>query len=952
MLTRRDFIHSGCVAGAISLSPNFLDRAGAVLDGHGSAALPDSTGKALINGFHGTDFPFKNLIKMAGVINSTGGNVDRDSYPVAGRNIGLAITLPTAYTGRYRLLHSGATAFFSNTPGLVHVYNGGRNVFGVSRANSGYNAGNFATFGSPVNVEFDFSRSIKGAADNGSGAIRLSFADTSNFPNCRVFVRDVVGVPNSNNTADTSWAYTIIDGSHVDLIGSTFSGSYVSGGSFVFLQSSINVTFTNYAGSGVPSDLILCRSSAPYTGDIAAIQGGVLSQQFNDDFIAKLQSLNAHAVRMMDVSAVNGSMITRSKYQSSVSSITYEAFTSPPDTWVSGGIVSNSGQLYTCSASTDTPVNWTDGEMFQGTMANAPVPVSIASASASPVSNGLGGHLVRLTVQSPASTSGFPSKVSVFAGGYSGTWSINVINSTQFDLVSDPGGNPSTFTVTTTGAVNIATINCASRGAKIMTNSWGSPFQTFSGLPPSGVCTFVYDAVMDVVMVLASLTFAAWPVAVRVALCNKLNQNYYHNFPAMYDLPSIATETAYIRDNLNSNLKCYAELGNEIWNGAFTQSQFFNNRSLALNLGGTAGYAGLRNRQVFGQMTTTWRARTGLNRVATWQNVNFPSGAQDALLLGTGLVASNARYLAFVGGVDPGYTFSPNRPVDFYDQLSPAPYFNGMLGEGGIYSPGMGTINSTDIARMTAAADNFALGTAPGIAAAFAWIDNDIKQGTIQTQAITSVAASVFTINGHGFGNGSQVMFSTATGTLYSGLSATTRYFIVNITTNTFQVSATLGGSPITISGGSGTIFIGILLDLSLLYQKLNCYPTWVTAATTYNKGLISYEGGLNSSTITQAQCTSFGISTSYGGTGNTFGVSGGLVYIMLIAYKFDAMFKALVLQQFNDEVAAFANSIPGWYTFGGNATGDVPSYPWSLESTDLYGPFFRSFDAMQQFNQ
>ena len=69
---------------------------------------------------------------------------------------------------------------------------------------------------------------ISGAANNGSGAIRLTVGSTTGlFTGKLVAVSNVGGTTEANGT----WAITVIDGSHIDLIGSVFVHTYTSGGS-------------------------------------------------------------------------------------------------------------------------------------------------------------------------------------------------------------------------------------------------------------------------------------------------------------------------------------------------------------------------------------------------------------------------------------------------------------------------------------------------------------------------------------------------------------------------------------------------------------------------------------------------------------------------------------------------------------------------------------------------
>lgn len=78
---------------------------------------------------------------------------------------------------------------------------------------------------------------ITGAANNGSGAIRLTLSALSNAnfslgsvgAESQNFIR-VYGITGGTTEANGTWDYTIIDATHIDLIGSTFVNAYVSGG--------------------------------------------------------------------------------------------------------------------------------------------------------------------------------------------------------------------------------------------------------------------------------------------------------------------------------------------------------------------------------------------------------------------------------------------------------------------------------------------------------------------------------------------------------------------------------------------------------------------------------------------------------------------------------------------------------------------------------------------------
>lgn len=67
---------------------------------------------------------------------------------------------------------------------------------------------------------------------------------------------------------------------------------------------------------------------------------------------------------------------------------------------------------------------------------------------------------------------------------------------------------------------------------------------------------------------------------------------------------------------------------------------------------------------------------------------------------------------------------------------------------------------------------------------------------------------SDFNADGHGMSNGDRVvLYNTFATSLPTGVTEGTLYFVVGTATNTFQVSATLGGSAVTLSalnGGQG----------------------------------------------------------------------------------------------------------------------------------------------------
>jgi hypothetical protein len=68
---------------------------------------------------------------------------------------------------------------------------------------------------------------ITGVDDNGSGQVRLTVGSTAGFQTWEAAtISSVNGVPGANE----SYVLTVVDGTHLDLMGSTFSGGYAGGG--------------------------------------------------------------------------------------------------------------------------------------------------------------------------------------------------------------------------------------------------------------------------------------------------------------------------------------------------------------------------------------------------------------------------------------------------------------------------------------------------------------------------------------------------------------------------------------------------------------------------------------------------------------------------------------------------------------------------------------------------
>jgi hypothetical protein len=92
--------------------------------------------------------------------------------------------------------------------------------------------------------------SITGAANSGSGLIRIAVASTAVLATGQfVSIGGVVGTVEANAEG---WRITVIDGTHFDLVGSTFTNAYVSGGTIAGSLDAMTLSLDAYATAVQP----------------------------------------------------------------------------------------------------------------------------------------------------------------------------------------------------------------------------------------------------------------------------------------------------------------------------------------------------------------------------------------------------------------------------------------------------------------------------------------------------------------------------------------------------------------------------------------------------------------------------------------------------------------------------------------------------------------------------
>jgi len=91
---------------------------------------------------------------------------------------------------------------------------------------------------------------ITDAANNGSGLIRITVASTATLATNQIIA--ISGVAGTVEANAENWKITVIDGTHIDLVGSNFVNAYVSGGTIAGSLDAMTLSLDAYATAVQP----------------------------------------------------------------------------------------------------------------------------------------------------------------------------------------------------------------------------------------------------------------------------------------------------------------------------------------------------------------------------------------------------------------------------------------------------------------------------------------------------------------------------------------------------------------------------------------------------------------------------------------------------------------------------------------------------------------------------
>lgn len=315
----------------------------------------------------------------------------------------------------------------------------------------------------------------------------------------------------------------------------------------------------------------------------------------------------------------------------------------------------------------------------------------------------------------------------------SGTWAGTVSGTDTYAVGNAPDSNPAAYVdgemittfVTNANTITTPTLNRNGLGAVTIKNL-GTGAISAGTIGANSLQTFVYDAALNIFMQKTGGIRSQVPIEVQIAFCNAVMKDCWIQVPSLFDQASSDFYVAYARDNLNGALNLYYEYSNEMWAFGNSQTGWGESRGEALGWTGSPipvlSFYAMKVCTYMASALTTWtatgRSSSQLHRVMTTQTSTNPTNAEKYLFEGFNINPSNFP------SVPVSCHTAPNRPVDNVEIISMAPYLNGaqMVGAQNTYA--------NTITDAVTAADNYASGTAPNIASALAFMDNDVRAGT------------------------------------------------------------------------------------------------------------------------------------------------------------------------------------------------------------------------------
>lgn len=451
--------------------------------------------------------------------------------------------------------------------------------------------------------------------------------------------------------------------------------------------------------------------------------------------------------------------------------------------------------------------------------------------------------------------------------------------------------------------------------------------------------------------------------------CNQANVGMWYNIPVLYPDAAITSAVTHIASSGVKEL--VLEMSNETWNtGGGGQWHIFDNLGVRLGLktnftGGPAAdaYTGLRIIQMAAAARTAWAAAgRSQSQLFISDAYHFVSLDQAQRLNGGALTPASNVTLANYGGspsngtttpspvpTDPStsqpfnYSAFPNRPVDWSEFISPAPYFTGVqfnTSFGSALRGGSG-INLASYNCSLVASYNYVNGNSTEQQAALDFMFNGTTGDFYTLTGLgTAGLQNNFDLQTWAHGSGTAAADYFGLPTVLSG------YDAVRTGTNphTGLPWVLLGAAGYEGDAQAGPISSGdITIVASTGSGSGHTNLTTLGDVSGYTSGLVGSFCGMSITTFgtpptSTAATDASNMAVLLNGNGTTLG-----------GFKNDNRYKLLYLQYFNDfeaSVTSQGNRLAVPATYGLEGGGTWAKYPGSVYTTP-----YQSWNAIQSIN-
>ena len=950
---------------------------------HGIApppTIPANPTGSLVVGFDSDSYPFKNYMKAASSWSTAGaGILSADQYPICASTcptgLNSSAPYPASYTGKFVLAWTGTLEVFSNNVEAT-VYSGGSFVTGCG-GSSCYITNNMTFSGTNGLITLDFSIPVTGATSNG-GLCHLTLSGNNRLVNGHfINVQNIGGVTGCTGR----FAIQGLSGNTLDLTGSTFGGTYTSGGQlWPYDPQGLPGGLALWAQSQGPwsgvTNMAFCRQ-ADYTNDPAGCTGWVNSGcqsattprvncSINDDFIASLQGAKYGVLRFLDANvAVFGNAPSYANW-SQTTNFNYFNTNWAPSAWA--GSLSGT-DTYTASCTSACSFSLVDGAAIQATVTNAnltnaptlnvnstgalPIAISFVKYGLSVAGTSLvAGDTVTLTLTSGNGgclsggshnityTLGAGETLSTIAANW--TSAINADATTKnlpIGLLAQINAQPINLHFAYNNGCNI-TLSTSVTGTGNEVLSLGP--LTVGALQAAHNYTFVYNSICGCYTYGSGGFGQAWPWAVQLAVCQAAKAACWLQIPVTWDTASVTSLATLVAANACRTCGgVFLEVGNEIWNfgggGADTEFAYTLGFALGFKNGSFSSFKGLRYAQWWPIFQTAWAGGNGLHTVNSFDccDGGTPTSILNYQLQGIELCGTTCSNPAYQNVIGVDYTSAPNRPQDVTTNATFAEYIGNILA-GPDTSSYVGS-GSYATFSCTSSAVSANLLTVSGTCTGKSVLPNEGITGCDGTYIVSNGSGS----GGAGTYNLNNTSCSIASSTITGGEVLGLQYAADNwngLNSNLGTQADALAWADYDLRSGTRN---GNLGGYTLAgYAKTGGVFQTKGNIGSLNLPLVEYEGGIDAVYPSAGQATTMGLPSS------AYGDAGGYVDNLIVGYKNSSTFKQFTIDAYNAVVADMpANSLPAKYDYEGNHP------PWSVYPTDLCSTPYQDYNGAAAFN-